>query len=528
MAKKLQISIPEPCHENWDAMTPVDKGRFCNSCQKQVVDFSTMSDRQVAEFFKKPSTGSVCGRFMSDQLERDIEIPKKRIPWFKYFFQVALPAFLVSIKASAQTIKGEAKPKIVTTDTTKKEGVFADTRFSLGQPLRSNLEKPVTDNAITMPEVVVIAQIPFKQTPAPANIFDILSKVSCCPIIVPVKYQTTLDLARTRDLSIPAPVNLSNGLTGKIGGLNVAIIDTNKRTINGVVTDEIGAPVPGATVVIKGTRVGTPTDNNGNFRILTKTGDVLLATASGHESAEITVGTRNTVSLTMRQLYISGTEVILTAGSISVSYNRPKKIKPKKETVVAIKGEIITGKVMDERTNPLPNVSVIIKGTKTGTVTKENGEFNINATAKDVLEFTTVGFERKEVKVKDQKEITVYLQPYTLGGISFTKSKKKKEPKNVPVIPEIKCTNEVAFKIFPNPVEAGGSLTIAWEKADQGYYTMQLLNPSGQSVHQQEVWIAADSKLLNIDIPKVAAGNYFIVMTDKKTGKKFTEKIIIQ
>jgi hypothetical protein len=59
-----------------------------------------MSDRQVAEFFKKPSTGSVCGRFMTDQLERDIEIPKKRIPWLKYFFQFAIPAFLVSIRAS--------------------------------------------------------------------------------------------------------------------------------------------------------------------------------------------------------------------------------------------------------------------------------------------------------------------------------------------------------------------------------------------------------------------------------------------
>lgn len=39
---------------------------------------------------------------MGDQLNRDIEIPKKRIPWLKYFFQFALPAFLISVKASAQ------------------------------------------------------------------------------------------------------------------------------------------------------------------------------------------------------------------------------------------------------------------------------------------------------------------------------------------------------------------------------------------------------------------------------------------
>jgi hypothetical protein len=99
--KKIQLSIPKPCHENWDAMTPSEKGKFCGSCQKTVIDFTEMSDRHIAEFFKKPST-SVCGRFYQNQLHKEIELPKKRIPWIKYFFQIALPAFLVSIKANAQ------------------------------------------------------------------------------------------------------------------------------------------------------------------------------------------------------------------------------------------------------------------------------------------------------------------------------------------------------------------------------------------------------------------------------------------
>ena len=96
MAKKLQLQVPTPCHENWENMTATDKGRFCDSCQKQVIDFSNKSDREIAMFFKKPSSGSVCGRFMEDQLNRDIEIPKIRIPWLKYFFQFLIPAFLVS------------------------------------------------------------------------------------------------------------------------------------------------------------------------------------------------------------------------------------------------------------------------------------------------------------------------------------------------------------------------------------------------------------------------------------------------
>jgi hypothetical protein len=108
MSKKIQISIPKPCHENWENMDVAEKGRFCGSCEKQVIDFSSMSDRDIAQFFKKPSTGSVCGRFNDGQLNRDIDIPRKRIPWLRYFFQVTIPALLFS-RASAQ---GGKPPKV--------------------------------------------------------------------------------------------------------------------------------------------------------------------------------------------------------------------------------------------------------------------------------------------------------------------------------------------------------------------------------------------------------------------------------
>ena len=102
MSKKFQLQIPEPCHEDWSKMTPVEQGRFCGSCQKAVVDFTGMSDMQLVAFFKKQSTGSVCGRFYNDQLDRDFEIPGKRLPWIKYFLQIILPAFLFTSKAKSQ------------------------------------------------------------------------------------------------------------------------------------------------------------------------------------------------------------------------------------------------------------------------------------------------------------------------------------------------------------------------------------------------------------------------------------------
>lgn len=104
----------------------------------------------------------------------------------------------------------------------------------------------------------------------------------------------------------------------------------------------------------------------------------------------------------------------------------------------------------------------------------------------------------------------------------------KKEKKKVPLIPVTDDKHAVAFKVFPNPVGSGNNLNIEIKQTEEGYYTLQIVNQSGQSMHQQEIWIDMEARLLNIDIPPVAAGSYFLVLANKKSGKKFTEKIIIQ
>ncbi len=101
MPKYLNLQINEPCHEDWNIMTPNEQGRFCGSCAKTVVDFSGMTNTQILNYFNS-NTGNTCGRFYEDQLNAPIAIPRKEIPWLKYFFTITLPAFLFSAKANAQ------------------------------------------------------------------------------------------------------------------------------------------------------------------------------------------------------------------------------------------------------------------------------------------------------------------------------------------------------------------------------------------------------------------------------------------
>lgn len=66
----MRINIAEPCHENWDGMSPNTNGKHCSKCDKTVYDFSRYSDSEIIDFFK--SGPSVCGRFKGTQLGREL------------------------------------------------------------------------------------------------------------------------------------------------------------------------------------------------------------------------------------------------------------------------------------------------------------------------------------------------------------------------------------------------------------------------------------------------------------------------
>lgn len=146
MSKKFQIDIPIPCHENWEKMNPVEQGRYCKACSKEVVDFTNMSDRELAQFFKKPFSGSTCGRFAQEQLNRNIVVGKKRIPWLRYFFQVAIPAFLLTKQGHTQgKLKLVEMPQVVTTET---RGVVGDTIIL---PMKDELRIEIIDSNTRLP-----------------------------------------------------------------------------------------------------------------------------------------------------------------------------------------------------------------------------------------------------------------------------------------------------------------------------------------------------------------------------------------
>ncbi|MFC3198872.1 SusC/RagA family TonB-linked outer membrane protein [Parapedobacter deserti] len=72
--------------------------------------------------------------------------------------------------------------------------------------------------------------------------------------------------------------------------------------------------------------------------------------------------------------------------------------------------EVVTGVVRGAEGNPLEGVSVLVRGTSRGTATDANGQFQIQATAGEVLVFRALGFLAHEIPVSNQRTINVVLQ----------------------------------------------------------------------------------------------------------------------
>lgn len=71
----IRINIPTPCNEGWNNMTPNERGRYCGSCQKTVVDFTNYTDEELLLFFTEHKGQKLCGHFNKYQLNREINLP---------------------------------------------------------------------------------------------------------------------------------------------------------------------------------------------------------------------------------------------------------------------------------------------------------------------------------------------------------------------------------------------------------------------------------------------------------------------
>ena len=110
------------------------------------------------------------------------------------------------------------------------------------------------------------------------------------------------------------------------------------QNVSGIVTDDTSQPIPGVSVVIKGTTTGTSTDFDGNYTLKANNGDTLVFSYVGYEAQEVAV-TGSTLNVTM-QSGVALDEVILVGSRTAPRSNADS---PLPVDVVGVKELTSTG-----------------------------------------------------------------------------------------------------------------------------------------------------------------------------------------
>jgi len=147
-----------------------------------------------------------------------------------------------------------------------------------------------------------------------------------------------------------------------------------EKTISGTVTEGSG-PLPGVTVLVKGTNNGTQTDFDGKFTISASTGDVLSFSYMGMISKDVTVGTSNTLNVIMQEDANLLEEVVITAygtstksaftGSADVVGAKDLALRAVTSPIAAIEGTATGVQITSASGQPGSSPGIIIRGVGT-------------------------------------------------------------------------------------------------------------------------------------------------------------------
>jgi hypothetical protein len=123
----------------------------------------------------------------------------------------------------------------------------------------------------------------------------------------------------------------------------------DRQQVTGLITDQNGLPLPGVSVVVKGTTVGTVTNADGQFSLtLPPNAETLVFSFVGMKAQEVPVDNRTTFSIIMEEETIGMEEVVV------VGYGTQKKAN--------LTGAVdqVTSEVFENRT--MTNVTQGLKG----------------------------------------------------------------------------------------------------------------------------------------------------------------------
>jgi TonB-linked SusC/RagA family outer membrane protein len=151
-----------------------------------------------------------------------------------------------------------------------------------------------------------------------------------------------------------------------VGGNAELFAEQQQPAVSGTVTDESGQPLPGVTVVVKGTTQGTVTNADGDYTLTNLPEDATLVFSFvGMKTLEVVVGSQTNISVVMEEETIGLEEVV------AVGFGTQKKVN--------LTGAVGTVSSEDLQNRPVQNVQQALQGLVPGLNIQQTSGF-LNAT----------------------------------------------------------------------------------------------------------------------------------------------------
>lgn len=533
--QKIQLSIPEPCHENWNKMTPTEQGRFCNSCAKEVIDFAMMTDSEVLNYFSSLTNAKVCGRVLPSQLDREIsrpQEPRKRLFWYWNYVAMFFLFFSKSNLLKAQ--KGKIKPDVITTPTyTKTMGIMV-----MPAPegkLSHHVSGKVVDadgNPVSFATVKIKGSRKGINTDQNGsfglNVFnsDVLqvSASSFNPVEIKVGLREEiiiiLEKSSAREVTV---VTLAGGISFRDPEEKLITPIKPKRSDEFVIRDMNGN-TPLANVSLFLIKTGTLdqvesglTDSKGMYwlkRVSKEDGYDIKVSAVGYESTEFTISgkefndRKKAWEILLVKKYVPETHLRL--GQVSI-------VNQVAEPIYVVDGIIDeAGKTMD------PDEIRSLEILKPAEATALFGAQGIHGAIMITTKESRLG------KTKDLDTVVVNVIPEYKGQIRISGMVQVDEEKNeINALMSVDNKNSPVLTVFPNPVNRGQHMYIDLSSFQAGQYELCIYQSSGALMDKRPLRIAMGMKRMTLQagshwIP----GQYYLVITDPQ-GIKSSPHIFI-
>jgi CarboxypepD_reg-like domain len=469
MQHRVQLSIPQPCHENWQNMTPSEQGRFCSACAKEVVDFTNMNDTEVLYFFLDRKSEKVCGRVYPDQLNRPVTktiYPAKKKSWYWNY-----AALLLLFFSKAGGAKAQGQIKVMSTEQQK-----------------ANAGKPADQLSVNnMPAVVptkVISGVVTDENGNPVSFATVSVKGTNMGSNADANGRYSIRAAISKDVL---------QISGVGYGLKELVLKDAKQY--DVVLIKSTTTLEGEVLVIAG---GISSD--------------YYQTPASRHTAVIEVldnATNLPVKATIALSKNGKTDTVITDSKGIYKLKRIKEDDTYKlvinaegylQTAVDIKGRSFNDR-KETKYVFLEKVPVVTDFKKMEAVT-------VTSYANEKKYSIMGGIAR----VETQKIAAAPVKSFFSDSIS-----------------QVKNWLKGTLKIAPNPVQKGAAFNVTYSVKQDGNYFIQITNAAGQFLQQQQVYALQKNNIIQVQTNTGwSSGLYYLRITDAKNNLISTNSFIVQ